>query len=69
MQELLLGSLGIQIVAFIGRHFWQVSAGVLVVSLIVIELLRKNGSSAGGDVDLSGLDFGGCDGDGDCGGD
>jgi len=68
MQELLLGSLGIQLVGFVGRYPWQVLAGVLVATLIVIELLRKNRSSTGPDLDLGGLDFGG-DGDGGCGGD
>jgi len=68
MQELLLGSLGIQLVGFVGRYPWQVLAGVLVATLIVIELLRKNRSPAGPDLDL-GLDFGGGDGDGGCGGD
>jgi hypothetical protein len=67
MQELLLGSLGIQLVAFVGRYPWQVFAGVLVAALIVIELLRKQHSSAGTDLD-PGLDFGG-GGDGGCGGD
>ncbi|HKS17947.1 MAG TPA: hypothetical protein VJS63_01900 [Bradyrhizobium sp.] len=64
MQELLLGSLGVQILAFTQRHPWQVFAGVLVATLIVIELLRKNRSSAGGDLDFGGADFGGGDGDG-----
>lgn len=63
MQELLLGSLGVQILAFTQRHPWQVFAVLLVVALIVIELLRKN-RSTGGDVDFGSADFGGGDGDG-----
>jgi hypothetical protein len=63
MQELLLGSFGAQLVAFVARYPWQVFAGVLVATLIVIDLLRRNRSSASGDIDLGFL------GDGDGGGD
>ena len=64
MQEILLGSLGVQLVAFLSRYPWQVFAGVLVATLVIIDLLRKNRSPAGPD-----FDFGGSDGDGGCGGD
>ena len=62
MQELLLGTLGTQLVAFVSRYPWQVFAAVLVATLIVIDLLRRNRSSAGADIDLGLL---GDDGDGD----
>jgi hypothetical protein len=62
MQELLLGTLGIQLVAFVSRYPWQVFAAVLVVTLIVIDLLRRNRSSTGADIDFGLL---GDDGDGD----
>ena len=68
MQELLLGSFGNQLVAFVSRHPWPIFAGLLVVTLIVIDLLKNNRSSAsaGGDVDLGFfLGDGGGDGDGD----
>jgi hypothetical protein len=65
MQDLLLGSLGLQLVAFAQRHPWPVFAGVLVVTLIVVDLLRRNrSSSTGGDFDFG---LGGGDGDGGCG--
>ena len=41
MHELLLGTLGTQLVAFVARYPWQVFAGVLVATLIVIDLLRR----------------------------
>ena len=66
MQELLLGSLGIQILSLVQRHPWPIFAGVLVAALIVIDLLRKNQSGTGVDLDFGGADFGG-DGDGGCG--
>ncbi len=59
MQELLLGTLGSQLVAFVARYPWQVFAGVLVATLIVIDLLRKNRSSTGADIDLGMLGDGG----------
>jgi hypothetical protein len=66
MQELLLGSLGLQILAFVQRYPWPVFAGVLVVTLILVDLFRKNrSSSTGSDLDFGGL--GGGDGDGGCG--
>ena len=59
MQELLLGSFGMQLYGFVSRYPWQVFAAVLVATLLVIQLLRKD-SSGGGDAELG---FG-CDGDG-----
>ena len=66
MQELLLGSLGAQLAAFVARYPWPIFAGLLVASLIVIDLLRNNRSSsaAGGDIDLGLFGDGGGDGDG-----
>jgi len=64
MQELLIGSLGTNIVGFVGRYPWQVFAVVLVTSLILIDLFRKSRSGPGSDLDV--FDFGG-DGDGGCG--
>jgi hypothetical protein len=64
MQELLLGALGTQLVAFVSRYPWQVFVGVLVATLIVIDLLRRGRSSTGADIDLGLLG-----GDGDGGGD
>ena len=61
MQELLLGTLGIQALAFVSRYPWPVFAGVLVATLIVTDLLRRNRSSTGADIDLGML---GSDGDG-----
>ena len=64
MQELLLGSLGVQLFGFVSRYPWQVFAGVLVATLLIVELMRRSvGSSTVGDIEL-GL---GCDG-GDGGG-
>lgn len=65
MQELLLGTLGTQLVAFVSRYPWQVFAGVLVATLIVIDLLRRNRSGSTG----ADIDFGLPGGDGDGGGD
>ena len=63
MQELLLGSLGIQLLGFVSRYPWQVLVGVLVATLIVVELLLKqSGSTAGADIELG--DIGCGDGDG-----
>ena len=59
MQELLLGSFGMQLFGFVSRHPWPVFAGVLVATLLVVQLLR-NQSGGGGDPELG---FG-CDGDG-----
>jgi hypothetical protein len=56
MQELLLGTLGSQLVAFVSRHPWPIFAAVLVATLIVIDLLRNNRSSTGADIDLGLLD-------------
>jgi hypothetical protein len=64
MQELLIGSLGSQILAFVSKYPWQVFAVVLVVTLILVELFRQNRSGA--TADIGGFDFGG---DGDGGGD
>jgi len=60
MQDLLLGTLGTKAVALVSRYPWP--AGVLVASLIVIDLLRRNRSSTGADIDLGML---GDDGGGD----
>jgi len=62
MQELLLGSLGIQIVGFVSRYPWQVLVGVLVAALIVVESLKESRSTAGADIELGDLGCG--DGDG-----
>ncbi len=62
MQELLLGTLGSQLVAFVSRYPWQVFTGLLVATLIVIDLLRRSRSSTGADIDLG---MPGGDGDGD----
>ena len=61
MQELLIGSLGTGIVAFVGRYPWQAFATLLVTSLILVDLFRRSRSGTGAD-----FDFGG-DGDGGCG--
>jgi uncharacterized membrane protein YgcG len=69
MQEILLGTWGPQIVAFVSHYPWQVFAFVLVTILIVRDLTRGNQSSGSGG-DFGGFDFGGGDGDGGgCGGD
>ena len=69
MQELLLGSLGMQLFGFVSRYPWQVFAGVLVVTLIIVELLRKSSqTTAGADIELGGLGCGDGDGGGDGGG-
>jgi uncharacterized membrane protein YgcG len=65
MQDLLIGSLGTQILGFVGKYPWQVFAVVLVTTLILVELFRKNRSGTTGDADIGGFDFGG--GDGGCG--
>jgi hypothetical protein len=62
MQDLLLGTLGTKAVALVSRYPWPIFAGVLVASLIVIDLLRRNRSSTGADIDLGML---GDDGGGD----
>ena len=64
MQELLLGTLGTRLVDFVSRYPWQVFAGVLVATLIVIDLLRRNRSGTTADIDL-GLLGGDGDGSGD----
>ena len=65
MQEFLLGSWGLQIVAYTQQYPWRVFAAVLVVVLLIDMLLRKNRGTSG-DADIGGWDFGG-DGDGGCG--
>jgi len=68
MQELLLGSLGTQLLGFVTRYPWQVCAVVLVVTLVIAELLRKSSQpTAGADIEVGGLGF--LCGDGDGGGD
>ena len=62
MQDLLLGTLCTKAVALVSRYPWPIFAGVLVASLIVIDLLRRNRSSTGADIDLGML---GDDGGGD----
>jgi hypothetical protein len=64
MQELLPGSLGVQLFGFVSRYPLQVFAGVLVATLLIVQLMRNNrGSSTGGDIELGGAGLG-CDGDG-----
>jgi hypothetical protein len=65
MQDLLIGSLGTNIVGFVGKYPWQVFAVVLVITLILVELFRTNRSGTSADLDIGGFDFGGGDGDGD----
>jgi hypothetical protein len=60
MQELLFGTWSPSIMAFCQRYPWQVFAFVLVTALVVLDLTRRNRSSAGDD--FGGFDFG--DGDG-----
>jgi hypothetical protein len=60
MQELLLGSFGVQLFGFVSRYPWQVFAGVLVATLLVVQLMRNQSTGGGGDTELG---FG-CDGDG-----
>jgi hypothetical protein len=64
MQELLIGSLGAHIVAFVGKYPWQVFAVVLVATLIVADLFRRSRSVTGSDLDI--FNFG-TDCDGGCG--
>jgi hypothetical protein len=66
MQELLIGSLGTQIAAFVGKYPWQVFTVLLVTALMLVELFRTNRSGTSADLDIGGLDFGG-GGDGGCG--
>ena len=64
MQELLLGSLGTQLVGFVTRNPWPAFAGVLVAALLILQLIKRGGdSSTGGDFEFGGSGFG-CDGDG-----
>jgi len=65
MQELLIGSLGSQLLAYAQQHPWRVFAADLV-ALLLIDMLFRQRSSGTGDFPVDGLDFGG---DGDCGGD
>jgi hypothetical protein len=62
MQELLIGSLGTQVAAYVGRYPWQVFTVVLVTALILVELFRTNRSGTSADLDIGGFDFGGGDG-------
>jgi hypothetical protein len=62
MQELLIGSLGTHILAFVSKYPWQVFAVVLVTTLILVELFRKNRSGTTADLDIGGFDFSGGDG-------
>lgn len=67
MQELLLGTLGLQAFAYTQQHPWRVFAAVLVTILIADLLFRKRSSrsgdgGAGGDFDF-GLGDGGDGGD------
>ena len=66
MQELLIGSLGSQILAHAQQHPWRVFAVVLVAVLLIDLMLMKRSSGTSDFPELGGLDFGG---DGDCGGD
>jgi hypothetical protein len=66
MQELLIGSLGSQLLAYAQQHPWRVFAAVLVAVLLIDMLFRQRSSGTGDFPELGGLDFGG---DGDCGGD
>jgi hypothetical protein len=61
----LMGSLGVQLFGFVSRYPWQVFAGVLVVTFVIVELLRNGSQTAGADIETG---FG-CDGGGDGGGD
>jgi hypothetical protein len=63
MQELLLGSWGLQIVAITRQYPWRVFAAVLVLVLLLDMLFRQTHGTSG--ADTGGWDVGG-DGDG-CG--
>lgn len=66
MQELLFGTLGLQVFAYTEQHPWRVFAAVLAAVLLIDVMFRQR-SSKGGDLDdPGGLDFGS---DGDSGGD
>ncbi len=62
MQELLLGSWGLQIVATTREYPWRVFAAVLVLVLLLGMPFRQNRGTAG-DAGIGSWDFGG-DGDG-----
>lgn len=64
MQELLLGSLGLQVLAYSRQYPWRVFAFVLVGILLLDMVFRTQSRGTGADFDL---DFGG-DGDGGDGG-
>jgi len=65
MQELLLGTWGLQIVAYSQQYPWRVFTAMLVGILLLNMMFGKNRSSGDGG-DIGGFDFGDGDG-GDCG--